>query len=364
MELASCCHPVRGDQVMGVRTAFGSVLVHRLHCDRMTQVLRDAPSRAVGVRWSPSGQPGSAVSASPPAVSPQISAPGAASPNGAPNQTVVASGYVGGRACQPARLVLTARDSDGLLSYVSGLVANCGKSIRRASTVSNLEAGTATLAFEILVEDTVELQNLLDCFRACDDILASRRVGPNESAEFFPFDSPPPHSFDMDVAGAGRTGASAGSPSNGRARPATRRGLQEAADEKGKGSSLPEAAPSERRPPSPQWQYSSNGTVSSMNGATAPRSSASSPAEGSDGRSGGGGSRGGGSTFAAQAHALGRHELQRSEVEIDGDANYLASLEAASEQAARNGASGNGRAPVEAEPADILDNLDDLDDEQ
>lgn len=361
VELASCCHPVRGDQVMGVRTAFGSVLVHRLHCDRMTKVLREAPSRTVGVRWSPSGHPGAAESVGSPAVSPAV-APGASSASGSPAQTVVASGYVGGRACQPARLVLTARDSDGLLSYVSGLVANCGKSIRRASTVSNPEAGTATLAFEILVEDTVELQNLLDCFRACDDILASRRVGPNESAEFFPFDAPPPHAFDDVDSGAGRAGVSSPK-AHGRGRPTGPRGLLGAAEESAEESPLPESLRSGRRPPSPPWQYASNGTVSSLNGVDSSRPPAPSPTEQSDSRVSDSGTRGGSSTFAAQAHALGRHELQRSEVEIDGDAGYLASLEAASEVAARNGASRNGHAPVEAEPADVLDNLDDLDDE-
>ncbi|KAK1863840.1 hypothetical protein I4F81_006394 [Pyropia yezoensis] len=274
VELASCCHPVRGDQVMGVRTAFG----------------------------------------------------------------------------------------DGLLSYVSGLVANCGKSIRRASTVSNPEAGTATLAFEILVEDTVELQNLLDCFRACDDILASRRVGPNESAEFFPFDAPPPHAFDDVDSGAGRAGVSSPK-AHGRGRPTGPRGLLGAAEESAEESPLPESLRSGRRPPSPPWQYASNGTVSSLNGVDSSRPPAPSPTEQSDSRVSDSGTRGGSSTFAAQAHALGRHELQRSEVEIDGDAGYLASLEAASEVAARNGASRNGHAPVEAEPADVLDNLDDLDDE-
>jgi len=357
VELACCCHPVRGDQVMGVRTAFGSVLVHRLHCDRMTKVLREAPSRTVGVRWSPSGQAGAAVSVSSPAVSaPAVDAAGGLpAANGTTGPSVVAGGYAGGRACQPARLVLTARDCDGLLSFVAGLVANCGKSIRRASTVSNPEAGTATLAFEILVEDTAELQSLLDCFHAWDDILAARRVGPNENADFFPFDAPPPHAFDdVDVSGAGRL-ASSSATFNGVAREGTRdRAPQSGGNWEAAGSSSAEPR-SKRLPPSAHWQYGPNGSVSSAKAGDSTEPPALQVDARPDGRSGGS------STFAAQAHALRRHELQRSEVEIDGDMGYLAGLEAATD-ATRNGTADGRRPHVEVEE-DILDNLDDLDDE-
>jgi len=358
VELACCCHPVRGDQVMGVRTAFGSVLVHRLHCDRMTKVLREAPSRTVGVRWSLSGQSGAAVSVSSPAVSaPTVDAAGGPpTANGTTGPSVVAGGYVGGRTCQPARLVLTARDCDGLLSFVAGLVASCGKSIRRASTVSNPEAGTATLAFEILVEDTAELQSLLDCFRAWDDILAARRVGPNESADFFPFDAPPPHAFDdVDVSGAGKL-AGLSATSNGVAREGARdRASQSGGNGEAAGPSSPKPR-SKRLPPSAHWQYGPNGSVSSAEAGHSAEPPAPQDVARPDGRGGGS------STFAAQAHALRRHELQRSEVEIDGDMGYLAGLEAATDAARSGTADGRPHVVVEEEEY-ILDNLDDLDDE-
>jgi ACT domain len=90
------------------------------------------------------------------------------------------------RPCQPGRIVITARDCDGLLSYVTGIVAGLGKSIRRSCTETDPSSLEATLAFEVLVEDTTELRRILDRLRECEEVKSARRVGQSESSLYFP----------------------------------------------------------------------------------------------------------------------------------------------------------------------------------
>lgn len=185
VELAPCCSPLCGDEVMGIRmgSETGGVVVHRLECNHMLSILREKPvnPKVVGVRWGSGGlqwdestRPGSVTAT-----------PRMFLENG-PGSTKWNSTVQNGRPCQPGRIAITARDCDGLLSYVTGIVAGLGKSIRRSCTDTDPSTLIATLAFEVLVENTTELRRILDRLKECDEVMSVRRVGANEGADFFP----------------------------------------------------------------------------------------------------------------------------------------------------------------------------------
>lgn len=162
LESATCCHPVRGDEVMGIRSVNmhgrTSVVVHRQRCEHLLRELHMRPvsSRVVGLRW-------------------KDRMPIAYEDNG-----ISSSGGLTGR------VVVVARDCDGLLTYVTGVLTGMGCSIRRAFTATDPVELEATLAFEVLVSDAVQLRNIVDRIRKCDEVTMVQRLGPNEGGEYFP----------------------------------------------------------------------------------------------------------------------------------------------------------------------------------
>lgn len=171
LELATCCHPVRGDEVMGIRTmdVHGnySLVIHRLHCEHLLCELRQRPisRRVVGVRWTKAIMDNEFLLFTD------------ASTRVEENET---------RPGTTARVVVVARDCDGLLSYVAGVLSGMGRSIRRAYTATDPVAEEATLAFEVLVQNAWQLRAIIKRIEACDEVRSVRRIGPNEGEEFFP----------------------------------------------------------------------------------------------------------------------------------------------------------------------------------
>ncbi|MBB6096940.1 GTP pyrophosphokinase [Deinobacterium chartae] len=51
VKMANCCHPIRGDVIMGYITRGRGVTVHRLDCPNMVRLLKDEPDRCVQVSW-------------------------------------------------------------------------------------------------------------------------------------------------------------------------------------------------------------------------------------------------------------------------------------------------------------------------
>jgi hypothetical protein len=88
--------------------------------------------------------------------------------------------------CQPAHIEITARDCDGLLSYVTGILAGLGKSIRRSCTETDPNTLIATLAFEVMVEDTDELRRIMERLKECEEVMSVRRFDANEGNAYFP----------------------------------------------------------------------------------------------------------------------------------------------------------------------------------
>eukprot|EP00171_Calliarthron_tuberculosum_P019460 IDg19460t1 len=140
LESATCCHPVRDDEVMGIRSVNmhgrTSVIVHRLHCEHLLRELRMRPvsSRVVGLRWAER-------------------LPTALKSTGSSSKAPRSGGSAGG---MTVRVVVVARDCVGLLSYITGVLSRMGHSIERSSTVTDKVTCEATLAFEVLVNDVVQ----------------------------------------------------------------------------------------------------------------------------------------------------------------------------------------------------------------
>ncbi|CAN8068910.1 unnamed protein product [Agarophyton chilense] len=191
--LSPCCHPIRGDEVKGVRLSGAcnkAVLVHRVRCNHMVRALQrdgggDGDGEVVGLRW---------------AVKPREGGGG-----GGGGNINASGGEVGGhvvvgnddavrdsqaqdvsRAWQPVRMVAVARDCNGLLSYVSGVLSSMGTSIRRSATITDAQTLMATLAFELMVRDSYHLRRVIERIEECDEVELTRRLAPNEGGDLFP----------------------------------------------------------------------------------------------------------------------------------------------------------------------------------
>lgn len=187
VELGSCCHPIRGDDVVGVRLAHNqrAVVVHRVQCDHLLPSRLDMQPnmQIVAVRWVDDDTPPwndiARVDSDRSAVRSDDDCE--QSLNMADSKLVNDK-----RNCQPGLIAVSARDCDGLLSYVTGIVAGLHKSIRRSFTETDPRTSVATLAFEVLVEDVKELQKIIDRLKECEEVISVRRIGPNEGKEYFP----------------------------------------------------------------------------------------------------------------------------------------------------------------------------------
>lgn len=179
MILSPCCHPIRGDEVVGVHLQGGSseaVLVHRRGC-RHLQTGRPH----VGLRW---------------AVQRRELDDGVEDGSDVPQRrslpmhvnrrrigSTSSEDEVG--ATHLVRMIVIARDCTGLLAYISGVLASVGTSIRRSSTVTDAESMLATLAFEVLVRDTYHTRRILERIEECEEVESAQRLGPNESGKYF-----------------------------------------------------------------------------------------------------------------------------------------------------------------------------------
>ncbi|KAI0557050.1 HD/PDEase domain containing protein [Gracilaria domingensis] len=182
--LSPCCHPIRGDEVKGVRLNSGSnkaVLVHRVQCNHMVRACEQGSSNdVVDLKWAVKPREyGDGVFDAVDLDDARYERRGAHAigDSGAPE--------VSRAAAQPVRMVAVARDCNGLLSYVSGVLSSMGTSIRRSATVTDADTLMATLAFELLVRDSYHLRCVIERIEECDEVELTRRLGPNESAEYF-----------------------------------------------------------------------------------------------------------------------------------------------------------------------------------
>lgn len=184
--LAPCCHPVRGDRIAGVRLQRDhkmTVLVHRVGCYHMSQVVNDSSEmrEAVNLKWAVKPRELEDVLLDEENTTERIKFSEQRIrmlPN--PNAKVYPDAY------WPTRVVTVARDCTGLLSYVSGVLASMGTAIRRSTTITCQKTMVARLAFEVLVRDTYHLRQIIERIEECDEVETTRRLDAKESLEYFP----------------------------------------------------------------------------------------------------------------------------------------------------------------------------------
>jgi len=163
MELASCCLPIRGDKILGEKSERKNMItVHRCHCPTVLRSLRESPERCLGLEWSSMPDDSSA------------NRP-ATKGNGKPSVSASPSSS-GSTQLYRSRIMITAKDCDGLLSYVSGMITSIGKSIMRSASATDVRR-MATLSFEILIEDVEHLSKLVERLMSCREVLEVERHG-------------------------------------------------------------------------------------------------------------------------------------------------------------------------------------------
>lgn len=177
--LAPCCQPVRGDEVSGVRMQSEeneALVIHRVGCRHLPK--EGGRVATVGVKWAVHQrevddiqQAGDVIQ-----VHRLYRSRRRGNNEGEPED---------GKIQQPTRVVVTARDCTGLLAYVTGVIASMGTSIQRCSTVTDRNDMTAMLAFEVLVCDAYHLRRIIERIEECEEVEFARRIGPNESKEYF-----------------------------------------------------------------------------------------------------------------------------------------------------------------------------------
>ena len=183
--LAPCCHPIRGDDILGTHVKCGesdAIIVHRARCAHVTDELKKQPANPnlVNLRWAQQFKKQKECSR----VALELE-------DRSTSKTTSERNSAGGslesiKPSQPARVLVIARDCDGLLSYVSGVLASMGTSIRRAVTLTDPDTLVATLAFEVLVQDSYHLGCIIERIKTCEEVESAARIGPDESDEYFP----------------------------------------------------------------------------------------------------------------------------------------------------------------------------------
>ncbi|WP_245588552.1 RelA/SpoT family protein [Deinococcus pimensis] len=132
---ANCCHPIRGDQIMGYITRGRGVTVHRMDCPNMVRLLKDEPDRCVPASWDP----------------------------GSRGHTIV-------------DLDVVAMDRPGLLSDVLNVVAEQKRSpVKVEAGVA--AGGTAHIYLRLAVGDQIDLGHLADAIRRVQDVQDVLRMG-------------------------------------------------------------------------------------------------------------------------------------------------------------------------------------------
>lgn len=132
---ANCCHPIRGDQIMGYVTRGRGVTIHRIDCPNMVRLLKDEPDRCMSASWDP----------------------------GVKGNTIV-------------DLDVVATDRPGLLADVLAVLSEQKRSpVRIEAGVA--AAGTAHIYLRLAVGDQADLGFLADAVRRVQDVHDVLRVG-------------------------------------------------------------------------------------------------------------------------------------------------------------------------------------------
>lgn len=132
VSLATCCHPLPGDRVVGVINTGKGVIIHSANCVVVRQIRESSPGKLVKVNFVPS------------------------------------------EVVYPAKIRVSTVDQPGMLAQVSAVISKQNINIKSVTTRS--VNGRAVLDFIVEVRSREELQSLLNAIRGVKGVIAAKRI--------------------------------------------------------------------------------------------------------------------------------------------------------------------------------------------
>lgn len=138
VRVAACCKPLPGDPIVAFVTRGRGVTVHHEQCPNVVRARanREDAARLLPAKWNEKGAA-------------QMS--------------------------HNVTLRVDAEDRNGLLNEITGIISGHNIFIEKAVTSSDRRRGTATLTFEVSVQDLSQLQKALEALRAANGVIAAER---------------------------------------------------------------------------------------------------------------------------------------------------------------------------------------------
>ena len=134
-QIATCCHPVPGDPIVGFITKNRGVSIHRDDCTNLLSLQEEQPERIIEVQW---GQEQ--------------------------------------RETYPVEVEITAYDRHGLLRDITSVFANEGVNVTGLQTRTDVSSNTARLQLSIEVSDLTQLSHVLDRVQGIHNIVHAKRI--------------------------------------------------------------------------------------------------------------------------------------------------------------------------------------------
>ena len=131
--MARCCHPVRGDDIVGFITHSG-ITIHRRGCDQLKHMAQKSPERLVEAEWGENYSQGYAVT-----------------------------------------IVIEANDRSGLLRDITTIIANERINVLGVSSSSNTKMQLAKIVIRMEVYNINDLTRTLSRLNQMPDVLSARR---------------------------------------------------------------------------------------------------------------------------------------------------------------------------------------------
>ena len=134
-QIATCCHPVPGDPIVGYITKTRGVSIHRDDCSNLLSLGDESPERVIEVSWGD-------------------------------NQVET----------YPVDIEISAYDRQGLLRDVTSVLANERVNVTGMQTMTDASANTARLQLSIEVDSLSQLSQVLDRVQRIHNVIAAKRI--------------------------------------------------------------------------------------------------------------------------------------------------------------------------------------------
>jgi GTP pyrophosphokinase len=132
--MASCCHPVPGDQITGYITQGRGVSIHKADCSNLLQLQEHQPKRIIDVSWGDSPEK-----------------------------------------VYPVEISVRAFDRRGLLKDITGVMSNENVNVLAMNTLSHQQDGTADMLFTIEIDSLDHLGRLLGKIDQLSNVMEVKR---------------------------------------------------------------------------------------------------------------------------------------------------------------------------------------------